>query len=136
MEDTLKNLEDEKKKLFGKLEKVGDFRRGTISVNYRKCGKSNCICNKEGHSGHGPQYLWNATIKGKSLAKNLSMGAELEKYTAETDNYRKFTQICEEIVQVNEKVCGIRPVPEVNDDEVLVLKKKLLKRFKAKYKEK
>jgi hypothetical protein len=135
MEDTLKNLEDEKKNIFRKLEKVGDFRRGTISVNYRKCGKSNCICNKEGHPGHGPQYLWNATIKGKSLAKNLSMGAELEKYTVETDNYRKFTQVCEEIVQVNEKVCGIRPVPEVNDDEVLALKKKLLKRFKAKYKE-
>jgi hypothetical protein len=136
MEDTLKNLEDEKKKLFKKLEKVGDFRRGTISANYRKCGKSNCICNKEGHPGHGPQYLWNATIKGKSLAKNLSMGAELGKYTEETDNYRKFMQVCEEIVQVNEKICGIRPVLEFNDDEVVILKKKLHKRFKTKYKKK
>ena len=136
MEDTLKNLEDEKKRLFRKLGKVGDFRRGTISVNYRKCGKSSCICNKEGHPGHGPQFLWNATIMGKSLAKNLSMGAELEKYTLETDNYRKFIQLCEEIVQVNEKICIIRPVPEVNDDEVVILKKKLLKRFKTKFKKK
>jgi hypothetical protein len=136
MEDTLKNLEDEKKKLFRKLEKVGDFRRGTISVNYRKCGKSNCICNKEGHPGHGPQFLWNATIMGKSLAKNLSMGAELEKYILETDNYRKFMQLCEEIVQVNEKICIIRPVSKVNDDEVVILKKKLLKRFKTKFKKK
>ena len=64
------------------------------------------------------------------------MGAELGKYTVETDNYRKFMQICEEIVQVNEKICGIRPVPEANDDEVAMLKKKLFKRFKAKYREK
>jgi len=136
MEDSLKNLEDEKKGLFRKLQKVGDFRRGTISVNYRKCGKENCVCNTEGHPGHGPQYLWNATIKGKSMAKNLSMGTELGKYTVETDNYRKFMQICEEIIKVNENICGIRPAPEVNDDEAATLKKKLLKRFRAKYKKK
>jgi hypothetical protein len=73
---------------------------------------------------------------GKSLAKNLSMGAELEKYILETDNYRKFMQLCEEIVQVNEKICIIRPVSKVNDDEVVILKKKLLKRFKTKFKKK
>jgi hypothetical protein len=73
---------------------------------------------------------------GKSLAKNLSMGAELEKYTLETDNYRKFMQLCEEIVQINEKICSIRPVPDVNEDEEVILKKKLLKKFKTKFKKK
>ena len=71
MEDTLKGLEEKRKVVYKKMGGIGDFRRGTISVNYRKCGKKNCICSKPGHPGHGPQYLWNTTIKGKSYAKNL-----------------------------------------------------------------
>lgn len=44
MKDNLKNLESRRESLFRKLEGVGDFRRGTIAVNYRKCGKKNCVC--------------------------------------------------------------------------------------------
>ena len=73
MNESLKRLESKRKSLYKKLEEIGDFRRGTISVNYRKCGKKNCICTKPGHPGHGPQYLWNTTVKGKSYAKNLKM---------------------------------------------------------------
>jgi len=39
MGETLESLEKKRKELYQKLEGVGDFRRGTISVNYRKCGK-------------------------------------------------------------------------------------------------
>lgn len=137
MDETLKNLEDERRKLYRKLAAVGDFRRGTISVNYRKCGKANCICNKGGHPGHGPQYLWNTTVKGKSYAKSIPLGPELEKYTTEIDNYHKFLEICGELVQINEQICRLRPVPQMkNDIEAAGLKKKLQRRFKKKYKEK
>ena len=33
MNDTLNRLESKKKSLYKKLEEIGDFRRGTISVN-------------------------------------------------------------------------------------------------------
>jgi len=136
MEGILEELYDKRKRLHKKLSAIGDFRRGIISVNYRKCGKQNCSCAKEGHPGHGPQYLWNTTIKGKSYAKSIPLGAELWKYTQETDNYRKFTELCSEIIDVNEKICNLREVPTVDDNEAASLKKKLLKRFKTKYKEK
>jgi hypothetical protein len=136
MEETLKNLEEARKRLYRKLTAVGDFRRGTISVNYRRCGKANCSCTKKGHPGHGPQYLWNTTIKGKSYAKSIPLGPELEKYTRETDNYRKFMGICGEIIEIHEKICNLRPVPAVNENEAAELKKKLQRRFKTKYKEK
>jgi hypothetical protein len=133
MEKELKVLEDERRKLYGMLSEIGDFRRGMISVNYRKCGKPNCICTQEGHPGHGPQYLWNATIKCKSYAKSIPLGAALEKRKQETDNYRQFTKLCEQIVQVNERICDLRPVPEVKDEKEMVdLKKKLQKQFMGK----
>ena len=36
VEPSLESLESRRKELYRKLEALGDFRRGTISVNYRK----------------------------------------------------------------------------------------------------
>lgn len=126
MEETLESLEAKRKSLYQKLEEIGDFRRGIISVNYRKCGKKNCACAKPGRLGHGPQYLWNTTIKGKSYAKGLRLGQELQKYMEETVRYREFRRVCEELVQLSEKISNLRPVVEIQDkDEREALKKKL-----------
>src|SRR4030043_1986778 len=134
MEDALKVLEEKRKVVYKKMGEVGDFRRGTISVNYRKCGKKNCICTKSGHPGHGPQYLWNTTMKGKSYAKNLKLGPELQKYVEEIANYRNFLRFCDELVQVNEEICNLRSVPEVKgEQEREELKKKLQRLFRKKY---
>lgn len=137
MTHNINELELKKKSLHEELANLGDFRRGTISVNYRKCGKKNCACAKPGHPGHGPQYLWNTTIKGKSYAKNLKFGSELQKVITETDNYRIFLDLCDKIVQISEKICDLRTVPEIVDkNETETLKKKLLNQFRKKYKKK
>jgi len=134
MDESFKRLESKRRNLYKKIEKIGDFRRGTISVNYRKCGKKNCICAKPGHPGHGPQYLWNTTIKAKSYAKNLKLGPELKKYMEEIANYQSFLRLCDEIVELNEKICDLRPVAEIEDkNEAEELKKKLQMHFRWKY---
>jgi hypothetical protein len=134
MEETLEGVEKKKKELYQKLEALGDFRRGTISVNYRKCGKKKCVCAKPGHPGHGPQYLWNTTIKGKSYAKSLRLGPELEKYMKETGNYRNFLNLSAQLVQVSERICELRPVREIEDRrESEDLKKKLLEIFRKRF---
>ncbi len=133
----IEQLEEKRKALFRKFEEVGDLRRGMISVNYRKCGKNNCVCAKEGHPGHGPQYLWNTTIKGKSYAKSLKIGPELSKYMEEIANYKKFSGLYDELVSLNEQISDLRPVPEIKDEnELAELKKKLHRLFMEKYKKK
>ncbi len=112
MNMSLNDLKLKKNALLKELSELGGFRRGTISTNYRKCGKKNCACTKPEHPGHGPQYLWNATIKGKSVAKNLKLGAELQKYLKETNNYRHFLELCYKLIKVNEEICNLRPIPE------------------------
>jgi beta-mannanase len=137
MEETVEVLQQKRKVLYQNLEKVGDFRRGIVSVNYRKCGKNNCICAKQGHPGHGPRYLWNATIKGKSHAKDIKLGPEAKKYIEETENYRNFVRLCDEIIQINEKIADLKPIPEVkNTTELERLKKNLQILFKRKLKKK
>lgn len=131
----LEKLEAKRDSIHEQLVSLGDFRRGTISVNYRKCGKKNCACAKPEHPGHGPQYLWSTTIKGKSYAKNLKLGPELKKTLDETDNYKVFLNLCEELVKINEKLCQLRDIPEITEEsEADALKKKLQSLFKKKYK--
>jgi hypothetical protein len=137
MMSTIADMERKRDILYKQLQETGDFRRGIISVTYRKCGKNNCACAQEGHLGHGPQHLWNTTIKGKSYAKSIKLGPEMEKYLEEIANHKRFLKLCDEIVEVNERICDMRPVPEVNDDkELAALKKKLQQQFMAKYKKK
>ena len=135
MGEALVECEQKRTVLMDSLKELADFRRGTITANYRKCGKANCACAQPGHPGHGPQYLWSATIKGKSYAKNIKLGPEMQKYEEETARHRRFVELCDEIVRINERICDLRPVPEVKDDrELAELKKKLQKQFMEKYK--
>jgi hypothetical protein len=134
MGQTLAHLETKRQRLLQALAALGDFRRGTISVNYRTCGKANCACARSGHPGHGPQYLWNATIGGKSRAQNLRLGPELEQVGREVDTYRTFVRLCTQLVTVNEQICQRRPVRVVAEAHALAQGKNTLRnRFARKW---
>lgn len=134
MAETLEELERKRKELYRRLSLVGDFRRGTISQRYRRCGKKNCVCVQPGHRGHGPHYQWSTTTKGnKSLAKNLQLGTELEKALSEQSNYRQFLELTGELIAVNERICRLRPLSQIDDEQELEeLKKKLRRKFAVK----
>jgi hypothetical protein len=130
MAETLEALEQQRQQLYQQLQGLGDFRPGMISVNYRKCGKINCACAGAGHPGHGPQYLWNTTQKGKSQAQNIRLGPELEKVERELENYQRFLVLCRDLVEVNTRICQLRPLAELSEEKELEqLKKKLQKKY-------
>ena len=135
MPESLAALERKRDGLYEKMRALGDFRRGSIAINYRKCGKPNCVCTKEGHPGHGPRYLWSTTIKGKSYTRHIRLGPEIEKYEDEIGRYHTFVKLCEEILEVSEEISDRRPVVEPRDEtELEELKKKLQRKYTAKYK--
>ena len=130
MIELLEQLEAKRKKVYQQMEAVGDFRPGMISENFRKCGKQRCVCTGPDHPGHGPQYLWNTTQSGKSRAQNVHLGPELRKIQQEIKNYKAFNRLYQEAIEVNERICRLRPIPEIEDqNELTALKKKLLRSF-------
>ena len=134
MTKRLKALEIQRDRLLQQLQTLGDFRPGTISVNYRKCGRKNCACARPEHRGHGPQFLWNTTQGGKSRAQSLQLGPELEKARKELENYHQFSRLSSELIAVNEQICRVRPVEQFQDEEELeALKKTLRRQFSAKW---
>jgi uncharacterized protein Yka (UPF0111/DUF47 family) len=54
----------------------------------------------------------------------------------ENENYQHFMKICKEIIQINEKICELRPPIDIEEKEADALKKKLLTHFRKKFKEK
>lgn len=113
VERSLAELEAKRAALFEELAGTGDFRRGSVSENYRRCGKPNCACARPGHPGHGPRLLWTRTGPGgKSRGRQLA-ALEVDKVRAELDAYAHFASLTEAIVEVNEAICEARPVGAV-----------------------
>lgn len=128
----MEELELKRKELLRRLTQLGEFRRGNVAASSRKCGKKNCACARPGHAGH-PRYMWSTTRGRRSEARTLRVGPELEKFTQEVDNYRVFLELTRELVEVNERICELRPVRQVDDEEELeAMKKKLQRRFARK----
>jgi hypothetical protein len=109
-ESSLPDLEQRRAALFERLAGTGDSRPGSINATYRKCGKPNCACAEPGHPGHGPRWLWTRSAGGKTRSRQLAP-AELDKVRAELGNYREFTALSEQIVEVNAAICEARPIP-------------------------
>lgn len=109
-EPSLAELEAERDRLYARLAAVGDFRRGSVSENYRRCGKPNCACADSDHRGHGPRFLWTRSAgRRKTVGRQLA-AAEVDKVRAEVARHGEFTAISGQIAEVNEKICEARPV--------------------------
>ena len=108
-DDSLEDLEQRRERLYAELAGTGDFRRGSISENYRRCGKPNCVCTQPDHPGHGPRYLWTRTVAGRGTKGRQLSVDEVDQVRAELANYHRFAAVSEQIVEVNEAICEARP---------------------------
>jgi hypothetical protein len=108
--DELAELERRREELYRQLGQVGDFRRGSLNEVRRKCGKPNCACAALDHPGHGPQYNLTRTVQGRTRARHLKPGPELEKIRREAGEYERFRDLAGQVTEVNEALCEARPV--------------------------
>ena len=109
-EPSLAELEAERDRLFAQLSLTGDFRRGSVSENWRRCGKPNCACAAPDHPGHGPQYNLTRRVEGRTRTRHLRPGPELDKARREVAKYQRFRDLVGQVTEVNEAICDGRPV--------------------------
>ena len=108
-EPSLPELEAERDRLYAQLSTAGDFRRGSVSENYRRCGKPNCACAAAGHPGHGPRLLWTRSAGSRRTVGRQLAAAEVDKVRREIARYAEFAAAVEQVVEVNERICETRP---------------------------
>jgi hypothetical protein len=112
MTDALSPLIDHRSQLLRQISELGDFQPGSITHPNRRCGKPSCHCAKPGHPGHGPHSQLTQKIQGKTATQNLPSPAAVRKAEIEIAEYRKFRALVEELVDVNRRICRLRPLEQ------------------------
>ena len=110
MTSQLPHLEQRRTELYDELAEIGDFRRGSVSATYRRCGKANCVCSDPAHPGHGPRHLLTRSVDGRTEARQVASGPELDKVEREVATHKAFLAQVRAIVEVNEAICEARPI--------------------------
>ena len=109
---TVGQLEELRALMLDRIAAVPAFRRGSLQVGYRKCGKPSCRCARPGEQGHGPRGLWTRTAKGPGGSRGQYIPVEaVDQVRAELDNYTQFAALVEDYVEVNEALCKARLGP-------------------------
>ena len=110
MADSLSALVDQRSALLHLVSQLDDFQPGSISSPRRKCGKPTCHCAKPDDLGHTPQFQLTQKVDGHTVTQSLPSPVAVRKAQNEIAEYRKFVRLSEELVDVNRKICRLRPV--------------------------
>jgi hypothetical protein len=97
----MKNYEKKLDELKNQLCKVGPAIPGTIHVQYRKCGKSNCRCHQSQDHLHGPYHLWYRKVNGK-LCTSVIDESNVKLFEEMMQNRIKLEMLTEEILKLGE----------------------------------
>jgi hypothetical protein len=127
---SLASLEQQRSALQSQLADLGDFRAGSITGTGGRCGNPRCHCHGANDPGHGPYYRLTRKVQGKTVTETFSTETALRKAQREVEEYHRFRRLSQELLEVNEQICRLRPpLAELLRGE----KKKRLKRSKKKF---
>ena len=112
MPDSLTELEQERALVAAQLSRLGDLRPGSVTGIVRRCGKPTCHCAQPDDPGHGPTLRLTYKVRGKTISQALPTPASVRKAECEIAEFRKFQELSRSFLDVNERICRLRPVEE------------------------
>ena len=112
MPDSLVELERRRAAIQSQIAQLGDMRSGSITGTGGSCGNPNCHCHRAGDKGHGPYYRLTRKVNGKTVTETFSSAASLTKAQREVAECQHFRKLGDELLDVNEQICELRPVEE------------------------
>lgn len=128
MPESLTDLEKQRSEVVARFARLGDLRPGCVTGIVRRCGKL-CHCAQPDDPGHGPTLRLTYKAEGKTISEALPTPAAVRKAEQEIAEFRNFQQLSRTFVEINEKICWLRPVEEQPSSEQ---EKKRRKRFSKK----
>ena len=112
MPHSLVDLEGRRAAIQLQITQLGDMRSGSISGTGGRCGNSNCRCHRDADPGHGPYYRLTRKVEGKTVTETFSSPASLAKARREVAECQRFRELGDQLLDVNEQICKLRPVEE------------------------
>ena len=117
MPQPLPELERQRSLLASQLSRLGDLRPGSVTGVVRRCGKPTCHCAQPDDPCHGPSLRLTYKVHGKTVSEALPTPACVRKAEREIAEFRKFQELSRSFLQVNERICRLRPVEEQSRNE-------------------
>lgn len=112
MTDSLSTLEAQRAQTQLQISRLGDMRSGSITSTGGRCGNRGCHCHQPDDPGHGPFHRLTRKVNGKSVTETFSTATALRKAQQEVDEFHRFRQLSHDLLDVNEKICKLRPVED------------------------
>ena len=112
MPDSLVDLESRRTDVQLLIAQLGDMRSGSITGTGGRCGNPNCHCHRAGDPSHGPYYRLTRKVNGKTITETFSSPASLAKAQREVTECQRFRVLGEQLLEVNEQICELRPAEE------------------------
>jgi len=128
MTASLSALEGQRAQTQLQISRLGDMRSGSVTSTGGRCGNPGCHCHQPDDPGHGPFYRLTRKVNGKSVTETFSTATALRKAQQEVEEFHRFRQLSHDWLEVNEKICKLRPV----EDTLTAQEKKRPKRSSKK----
>jgi hypothetical protein len=112
MPDSLADLEGRRGAVQSQIAQLGDMRSGSITGTGGCCGNPNCHCHRTGDPGHGPYYRLTRKVNGKTVTETFPSAASLAKAQREVAECQRFRELGDQLLEVNEQICELRPLEE------------------------
>jgi len=110
--ESLAALEQQRSNLMAEFARLNDLRPGSVTGIVRRCGKPTCHCAQPEDTGHGPTLRLTYKVQGKTISEALPTQAAVRKAGQEIGEFRKYRESGRSFVEINEKICRLRPVEE------------------------
>jgi len=128
MPESLDELEQRRVAVLRQISELENFRAGSITGTGGRCGTPGCHCHQQSDPGHRPHPRLTYKVNGKTVTESFATPAEQRKTEREIDAFRRYRQLERSFVEVNERICRLRPV----EDTLTPEEKKRPKRSKPK----
>jgi len=130
--DPIASLEQQRSSILSQILELGDFRSGSITAIKGRCGKPSCHCHQPGQPSHGPNFRLTRKVEGKTLSESFASAAELRKAQREVEAFHRFRQLSQQLLEVNERICRVRPLEDTLSPEEKKRPKRSVKKSRAK----
>jgi len=120
MPDSLDDLEQQRANILRQIAELEDFRAGSITGTGGRCGSPTCHCHRPNDPGHPPHPRLTYKVDGKTVTESFATPAEQRKAEREIETFRRYRDLERSYVEVNAKICHVRPV----EDSIATAEKK------------
>lgn len=132
MPPSLTDLEQQRSQLGIQLARLGDLRPGSVTAIVRRCGKPTCHCAQPDGPGHGPTLRLTYKAQGKTISEALPTPSSVRKAEQEIAEFRKYQELSRAFVDVNEKICRLRPLEDILTVQEKKRRKRSIRKSNAK----